>query len=104
MWAEYIVAIGQALMGLHTTTMLFSLSLAAISAAIVSVGAAQQPLGSRLPIVNNVFGSYDDGLFAPLEDLNLLSADSFTTLTHPVFPKHSIRIKKSSDFCDGTVK
>ncbi|KAK7690229.1 hypothetical protein QCA50_006882 [Cerrena zonata] len=84
--------------------MFFSLSLAALTvAAIVSASTAQQPFGSQLPIASNAFETYDNGLFSPLEDLNLLSTDSFTTLTHPVFPKHSVRIKKSSDFCDGTV-
>ncbi|KAI0069950.1 serine carboxypeptidase [Panus rudis PR-1116 ss-1] len=46
--------------------------------------------------------SYDAGLFAPLEDLNLISTDEFTVLGHPTFPKYSVRVKKS-DFCDGTV-
>ena len=47
--------------------------------------------------------SSETALFTPLEDLSLLSTNEFTTLTHYIFPKHSVRIKKS-DFCDGTVK
>ncbi|TCD59953.1 hypothetical protein EIP91_011017, partial [Steccherinum ochraceum] len=43
------------------------------------------------------------GLFSPFEDLKLLSTSEFTTLGHPAFPKYSVRIKKSTDFCDGTV-
>lgn len=35
--------------------------------------------------------------------LSVVSSDAFTTLTHPKFPKHGIRIRKSS-FCDPTVK
>ncbi|KAK0205914.1 serine carboxypeptidase [Desarmillaria ectypa] len=46
--------------------------------------------------------AYDAGLFTPLEDLSLLSYSEFTTLSHPAFPKYSVRIKKT-DFCDGTV-
>ncbi|KAK7690230.1 hypothetical protein QCA50_006883 [Cerrena zonata] len=45
---------------------------------------------------------HDTALFMPFENLNLLSTNDFTTLTHYIFPKHSVRIKKS-DFCDGTV-
>ncbi|KAF7302811.1 Carboxypeptidase [Mycena kentingensis (nom. inval.)] len=40
--------------------------------------------------------------FVPHNDLSALSATSFTTLTHPAFPKHGVRVKKS-EFCDGTV-
>ncbi|KAF6758881.1 serine carboxypeptidase, partial [Ephemerocybe angulata] len=47
--------------------------------------------------------SYDSGLFTPVEDLSILSETQFTTLEHPAFPKHSVRIKKSN-FCDETVK
>lgn len=39
----------------------------------------------------------------PVEELSALSESQFTTLSHPVFPNYSVRIKKSSDFCDGTV-
>ena len=49
------------------------------------------------------FDSYDAELFAPLEDLSLLSTTEFTTLGHPAFPKYDVRIKKSN-FCDGTVR
>ena len=54
----------------------------------------------QLPYIKH----YDDGLFTPVEHLGALSEAQFTTLSHPVFPNYSIRIKKSSDFCDGTVK
>ncbi|KAA1475365.1 alpha/beta-hydrolase [Dentipellis sp. KUC8613] len=47
-------------------------------------------------------GSYDEGLFNPVESLGVLSTSEFTTLSHPLFPKYSARIKKS-DFCDTTV-
>lgn len=47
---------------------------------------------------------YDEGLFMPVEELSALSEAQFTTLGHPIFPNYSVRIKKSSDFCDGTVK
>ncbi|KAJ7496982.1 Alpha/Beta hydrolase protein [Mycena latifolia] len=49
------------------------------------------------------WGQYDEGLFTPLEDLHLLSETQFTSLAHPVFPHHNIRIKKTS-FCDDTVQ
>ncbi|CAK5279758.1 unnamed protein product [Mycena citricolor] len=47
--------------------------------------------------------AYDAGLFTPYGSLGALSADSFTTLSHPVFPGVSVRIKKSGGFCDNTV-
>jgi len=48
------------------------------------------------------FDKFDAGLFSPLGDLNALSVSGFTTLSHPAFPKHSVRVKKSH-FCDGKV-
>ncbi|KAI0051789.1 alpha/beta-hydrolase [Auriscalpium vulgare] len=42
------------------------------------------------------------GLAVP-GSLRNLSTDAFTTLRHPLFPSHSVRIKQS-DFCDTTVK
>ena len=63
------------------------------------VHASQVPLGN----LNAKSESYDAGLFAPLEDLGVLSATEFTTLAHPAFPKYNVRIKRS-DFCDGTVR
>ena len=47
--------------------------------------------------------TYDSGLFTPFGDLSALSATEYTTLVHPAFPLHSVRIKPSS-FCDGTVR
>lgn len=53
---------------------------------------------------NNFAGeSYDTGLFTPVESLELLSESQFSTLRHPVFPRHSVRIKKTP-FCDQTVR
>ncbi|KAF8627688.1 hypothetical protein AX15_004297 [Amanita polypyramis BW_CC] len=54
------------------------------------------------PSVQDPFTTYDAGLFTPLEDLSALSSASYTHLTHPFFPRHSVRIKKSN-FCDGAV-
>ncbi|TFK28424.1 carboxypeptidase Y [Coprinopsis marcescibilis] len=47
--------------------------------------------------------NYDDGLFSPFSDLSALSATEYTTLRHPVFPKHSVRVKRTTDWCDTTV-
>jgi hypothetical protein len=59
-----------------------------------------QPLAAYDLKVSN----YDEGMFTPVEDLHALSQNTYTTLAHPAFPKHSVRIKKSSHFCDGNVK
>ena len=65
-----------------------------------SVRAAGSYRGLR---VNN-FEPYDAGLFSPVENLGSLSTKEFTSLSHPVFPKYVVRIKKASGFCDDTVK
>lgn len=69
-----------------------------LAIALVTNAWAQQPLS-----FGTKFDSYDAELFAPLEDLSLLSTTEFTTLGHPAFPKYDVRIKKSN-FCDGTVR
>jgi uncharacterized phage-associated protein len=35
-------------------------------------------------------------------DMGALSADAYTALTHPAYPRHGLRVKKSR-FCDGGV-
>lgn len=37
-------------------------------------------------------------------DLYSLSASEFSTLTHPLYPNHHVRIKETKGFCDPTVK
>lgn len=44
-----------------------------------------------------------NAFIAPLHLSSITSKDAFTTLNHPRFPNHSVRVKKS-DFCDSTVK
>ena len=39
-----------------------------------------------------------------LSDLQMRDDNGFTTLSHPRFPSHSMRIKRTLDFCDPTVK
>ena len=50
----------------------------------------------------NSYAAYDSGLFTPFENLSALSSTNYALLTHPFFPRHSVRIKKST-FCDGSV-
>lgn len=50
------------------------------------------------------FQTYDTGFFTPLETLDSISSDVFTTLKHPFFPIHSVRIKRLSDFCNSTAR
>jgi carboxypeptidase C (cathepsin A) len=40
----------------------------------------------------------------PQIDLSSLSSTEFSTLTHPLYPEHQIRIKETKGFCDPTVK
>ena len=71
--------------------MIFKSVLGLLGLATLARCAMQQPL--RM---------YDEGLFTPVEELNILSASAFTTLQHPAFPNYEVRIKKSN-WCDGTV-
>jgi hypothetical protein len=42
--------------------------------------------------------------FAPsITSFDALSEEQYTTLSHPAYPRHGVRVKKSS-FCDGTVE
>lgn len=41
--------------------------------------------------------------FEPVGELSAVGSDQWTTLHHPVFPRYSVRIKRSR-FCDTTVK
>jgi cathepsin A (carboxypeptidase C) len=74
-----------------------------VAFALLAVVAAASGPQERLGYSGTSYQVYDDGLFTPLEDLNALSALEYTTLGHPLFPNHNIRIKKSQ-FCDETVK
>ncbi|KAI0737546.1 serine carboxypeptidase [Daedaleopsis nitida] len=53
--------------------------------------------------LSNPFSVYDSGLFTPYEDLHAVSSSKYTTLQHPNFPSHSVRIKESH-FCDGEAR
>ena len=37
-------------------------------------------------------------------ELASVTGNSYTTLAHSAFPKHSVRITRARDFCDATVK
>ena len=66
--------------------------------AILSSSAAGLSFGGQ-----NAFSAYDDGLFTPVGDLSALSTTEFTTLSHPAFSRHKVRVKQSQ-FCDGSVR
>ncbi|TBU49291.1 serine carboxypeptidase [Dichomitus squalens] len=83
-------------MNLRAYAVLALSSLAAAAGAQYSLGAATSgSWGSSAP--------YDAGLFTPFQDLNALSLTEYTTLLHPHFPAHSVRVKQSR-FCDGEVQ
>ena len=84
----------------------FLTGLGLLSLAVSSYALSQSVLGLKQPGYPKTYAQsapYDDGVFTPVEHLSTLSVDSFTTLDHPYFPNHSVRIKKTI-FCDGTVK
>ena len=95
--------------------MFFSKSLCSLLASAIAVAAVQHPLGSfgerqrsdaKTSVgstISSNFELYDASLFTPVEELSVLSAEEFTTLAHPAFPKYNVRIKKSN-WCDGSVR
>ena len=75
--------------------------LLSFGSAVTTVAGAQYPLGA-----GSSWGTsapYDAGLFTPLQDLSALSLTEYTTLRHPQFPAHSVRVKQSR-FCDSGVQ
>ncbi|KAI0077822.1 serine carboxypeptidase [Panus rudis PR-1116 ss-1] len=82
--------------------MRFHYLLPALGVLVPLVSAAQYYNLSQDQVVLGHQERYDTGLFEPLEDLNLISTDEYTILSHPSFPKYNVRVKKT-DFCDGTV-
>ncbi|KAF8510936.1 serine carboxypeptidase [Hysterangium stoloniferum] len=70
-------------------------------AASLAVSASQSPLIDGYGAKSSM---YNAGLMSPIEDITTLSDSEFTTLVHPVYPSHSIRIKRGGgSFCDNTV-
>jgi hypothetical protein len=56
---------------------------------------------NRLQAPASVLQVIDDGL--KLINMSSIASNEFTALSHPRFPNHRVRIKKSN-FCDPTVK
>jgi hypothetical protein len=79
----------------------FGAVLAALTVATAAIGQAFATTGQQ-PFAY-ASQSYDEGLFTPFEDLQALSSSEFTSIGHPLFPNHNVRIKKSH-FCDESVK
>ncbi|EIW74533.1 serine carboxypeptidase [Coniophora puteana RWD-64-598 SS2] len=79
-----------------------SIGLGLVASVSQVAGARQSQSVFQPPAIPNPHVSYDDGLFAPLEHLSVLQSETYSTLAHPAFPNHSVRIKKS-DFCDAGV-
>ena len=38
------------------------------------------------------------------QELSALSTDEFTAFTHPAYPAHRVRIKRTTDFCNNKAK
>ncbi|KAJ3753039.1 serine carboxypeptidase [Lentinula raphanica] len=67
--------------------------------------ASQVPLTTTYTVANTSSHSdanWEPQFFTPLESLSFVKDSTFSTLSHPFFPKYSVRIKKSG-FCDPTV-
>ena len=70
---------------------------------LVTSNALNEAPTAPLAFLPSAYHAYDEGLFTPLEDLSALSGSDFTHMSHPIFPRYAVRIKKTK-FCDGTVK
>ncbi|KDQ13471.1 hypothetical protein BOTBODRAFT_146116 [Botryobasidium botryosum FD-172 SS1] len=71
---------------------------------IVSFALGASALATQIPFkVAPNFGSPKTNHTVSTLDLSSLSTTVFSRLSHPAYPGHSVRIKKS-DFCDQTVK
>ena len=78
---------------------MFLRPLIVVALAAVRLGVcAQHPLGTQTPPAGP-----SESPFRPPDKLASLHVAEFTTLAHPKFPEHSVRIKKSR-FCDGGVQ
>ncbi|KAG9007868.1 hypothetical protein FRB94_013924 [Tulasnella sp. JGI-2019a] len=62
----------------------------------------QKPLTSIAETMQPV--ANDTQWSATIKSLDALTADDFSTLEHPAFPEHLVRIKRTADWCDPTVK
>lgn len=48
---------------------------------------------------------YDSNLLTPIKDIRALDTSEYTTLIHPSFPYHTVRIRQNgASFCDDSVK
>jgi hypothetical protein len=65
-------------------------------------GAVAQAVSQSHLILDNVASQVSFGPVMPMNLSAIVSEQSFTALSHPRFPHHSVRIKKST-FCDPTV-
>src|SRR5579863_8829277 len=64
----------------------------------------QYSTGTQPEVVNVWVDADHDPLqpnFEPIRELSALRSDQWAILRHPVFPRYSVRIKRS-DFCDAT--
>ncbi|GJE94862.1 hypothetical protein PsYK624_110380 [Phanerochaete sordida] len=82
---------------------MFASVLGGVSLLGLAASAAAGPSLQQVALGGSNSQAHTAGRFNPAEDLGLLGTAGFTTLEHPAFPKHSVRIKKS-DFCDTTVR
>lgn len=55
------------------------------------------PIVDDVPVVDMDFD-------APKVNLGALSGDYYTRLSHPLYPRHHLRIKKTKGFCDPSVE
>lgn len=73
-----------------------------LSAVLFGIGSSV--VASQLPL-NSKFQTYDTGLLNQVDDIRALSSNGFTTLRHPMYPRHSVRIKQNgAESCDNSVK
>ncbi|KAG8877928.1 hypothetical protein FRB98_006480 [Tulasnella sp. 332] len=68
---------------------------------------AQRSLGETNPVVGSTRFNLPENAAkwsSPTNGLSALNSDTFTTLLHPAFPEHSVRIKQVDHWCEPTAK
>lgn len=88
------------------STTMFVLAVAIGSILLSSLSRASQlPLGDIIDHPLGFVNSQKASESVQAAALNALSADDFTSFTHPAMPSYGLRIKKTpAEFCDPTVK
>lgn len=88
---------------MFTPLVLAALAVSGLQSTIASQSPFLRPASDEVSL-RFAHEQYDAGLFSPpFSSLSAVPEMEWGILSHPLFPKYSVRLKKSS-FCDDTVR